>query len=178
MTAVIFNGKEFVKNKEEKLIRVLRDLGDVGKVPKLVAILVGDNLESELYLKLKRKAAERLGIDFEMKKFSGKSLPEITSFIQEKNNNPSVDGIMIELPLPKEISPISLISLIGPDKDVDCLTAENLRLLEEGKPKFVPPTVKAVGEILKEAVRLGILGDLGDLKVVVVGSEGTVGKGS
>jgi len=177
MTAIIFDGKSFAQKKEERL---MRDLGEMGKIPKLVAILIGDNPESELYVKLKRKVAERLGIGFEIKKFSGESPVEIASFIEEKNNDPEVSGIIVELPLPKKFkvqsSKFKIIEAINPKKDVDCLTSENLRLLAEGKPKFVPPTVKAVGEIIKNQ-KSKCKNQKKERKVVVVGSEGVVGKG-
>lgn len=165
MTAIIFDGKAFAKGKEEKLLKILEKLPSR---PKLAAVLVGDNPESELYLKLKQRAAERLGISFEMKRFSGKNRNEVIDFIKEKNNDSGVSGIMVELPLSEKFQ---ILDLIRPSKDVDCLTGENLRLLAEGRPRFVPPTVKAVGEILKEA------GGIAQKKVVVVGSDGSVGKG-
>ncbi len=83
----------------------------------------------------------------------------------------TVNGIIVELPLPAEWDKYIVLDKIRPDKDVDCLTSENLRLLAEGRPRFVSPTVKAVGEILKEA------GGITQKKVVVVGSDGSVGKG-
>lgn len=161
MTAIIFDGKAFAREKEEKLVETVKKLPCR---PKLVAVLVGDNPESEMYLKLKQKAAERLGIGFEFKKFSGENPQEIVSFIGEKNNDSDINGIMVELPLPPKFQ---ILDSIRPSKDVDCLTTENLRLLAEGRPRFVPPTVKAVGEILEN--RKG--------KIVVVGSKGSAGKG-
>lgn len=178
--AIIFNGREFAREKEEKLVGVIRGFGDIGKIPKLVAILVGDNPESELYLRLKEKAAKRLGIEFEWGKFRGEDPEKIISFIKEKNNDPDVNGIIVELPLPEELQiancELRILDSIEPIKDVDCLTSENKKLLEEGKPKFVPPTVMAVGEILKLQIANCKL-VMGEGKIVVVGSEGAVGKG-
>lgn len=174
---IVFDGKEFAREKEEGLIRVVRSFRDVGKTPKLVAILVGDNPESEFYLKLKEKKAGQLGIEFEFRKFSANNPHEITDFIKEKNDDSEVNGIIVELPLPEKLNQFDLLDKISPIKDVDCLTNENQKLLKQGKPKFIPPTVGAVGEILKEAVCLRDLECVEGLATVVVGSEGTVGKG-
>lgn len=175
MVAIIFNGKEFAREKEEKLVGVIRGFGDIGKIPKLVAILIGDNPESELYLRLKEKAAKRLGIEFEWGKFSGEDPEEIIDFIEKKNNDPNVTGMIVELPLPEKLRITNyewrILNAIDIKKDIDCLTEENLKLLKEGKPRFVPPTVKAVGDILKEA------GEIQGKSIVVVGSEGEVGRG-
>lgn len=176
---VIFDGKKFAREKTKELMGVMGDLRSVGKTPKMTAILVGDNQESELYLRLKEKKAKEIGIEFEFKKFSGEKPQEIIDFIEEKNNDPKVSGIMVELPLPRELQiancKLQILDAIDPKKDIDCLTSKNLRLLEEGKPRFVPPTVKAVGGILETEVGSKKL-EAGT-KVVVVGSEGTVGKG-
>jgi len=171
MTAVIFNGREFARKKTEELAKVIRNFSDIKKKPKLVAILVGDNLESRLYLSLKGRKAVQLGINFEFREFSENNPQEVIDYIEKKNMDQTVNGIIVELPLPAEWDEYIVLDKIRPDKDVDCLTSENLRLLAEGRPRFVPPTVKAVGEILKEA------GGVAQKKVVVVGSNGSVGKG-
>jgi len=184
MTALIFDGKEFAREKEgelkEKVSRVSK-VSRVPRVPKLVAILIGDNPESELYLKLKEKAAKRLGIEFEWGRFGEEDFERIVAYIDQKNNDSAVNGIIVELPLPEQLvisnKQLGILDSVDPRKDIDCLTSENVRLLDEGKPRFIPPTVKAVGEILNEAFRVGGLSDLRDLNVVVVGSKGTVGKG-
>ena len=149
---IIFDGREFAKRKTEGAIREIREIRENRGTIKLIAILVGDNPESELYLKLKEKKAKELGIEFEWGKFDGKDPAEILKFIEEKNNDLSVNGIIVELPLPEELriknQELRILNVIDSVKDIDCLTSENRKLLEEGKPRFVPPTVKAVGEIL------------------------------
>lgn len=187
--AVIFNGREFAKEKTEELVRVVGDLGNAGKKPKMVAILIGDNPESELYLRLKEKKAKEIGINFEFARFSPDKPLKIINFIKQKNDDPAVNGIIVELPLPERLQTtgygLQIINAIDVKKDVDCLTSENLKLLEEGKPKFIPPTVRAVGEILRVGMaclaedsesRWGS-GKWEKKKIVVVGSKGVVGKG-
>ncbi|PIQ69859.1 bifunctional 5,10-methylene-tetrahydrofolate dehydrogenase/5,10-methylene-tetrahydrofolate cyclohydrolase [Candidatus Shapirobacteria bacterium CG03_land_8_20_14_0_80_40_19] len=169
MTAVIFDGRAFAKEKEDKLVKLLERLP---RKPKLVAILVGGSPESELYLKLKQRMAERLGIDFEFKKFPDEKPQKIVGFINQKNADTEVNGIIVELPLP---AGFQVLDAIKPSKDVDCLTGENLRLLAEGKPRFIPPTVKAVFDILLKATQVEKLGDLKDKKICVVGDRGMVG---
>lgn len=194
MTGIIFDGKRFAGEKEEKLMGVVGGLRpsfvpptgrtsagkDIGKVPKLVAILVGENPEGELYLRLKEKVARRLGIKFEFRKFSANSPQEISYFIERKNIDSEVGGIIVELPLPPKFniqySKFKILDAINPKKDVDCLTSENLRLLKKGCPNFMPPTVKAVIEILMEATGTKSLKNLKDKRIVVVGDRGMVGE--
>jgi len=186
MTAIIFDGRQFAKERGEEIIRVVGNFRpsfakatagkDIRKAPKLVAILIGSNPESEMYLKLKEKKAAELGVIFEFRRFSEDSPQKIIEFIQEKNKDASVTGIVVELPLPDNLDKYDILDKIEPKKDVDCLTKENLRLLKEGNPRFVPPTVKAVGEILKLEIGNWKL-EAGKRKLVVVGSRGAVGKG-
>lgn len=176
MKMVVFDGKVFAKEKEEKLRKIL---GKLSKKPKLVAILVGNNPESRLYLKLKEEKARQLGIGLEFKNFSASSPQKIIDFIRKKNNNPRVNGIIVELPLPEEFRIKNLesriVNTISTKKDVDCLTSENLRLLKEGKPRFIPPTVKAVIDILQKAAGVKELDGLMGKKICVVGDRGMVG---
>ena len=171
----IFDGRLFAKNKEEKLVRVIRN---IGRTPKLTAILVGDNPESSLYLKLKEKKALQLGIGCTIKKFSGEESGEIIDFIQSENNNLATNGIILELPFPPKIrnEEQKILDSIAFKKDVDCLTSENLARLTQENELFVPPTVQAVLDILKEAEQVSDLADLKGQKIVVVGDRGMVGK--
>ena len=174
---MVFAGKKLALKKENELARrVVGFKKKFGRVPKLVAIQVGENPASELYLKMKKQAAGRVGIDFEVEKFpSLVGLTLLLHRIRVNNKNPRVDGIMVQLPLPEKLgtdnSKLEVLGSIEPTKDVDCLTPENLGRLLMGKPRFLPATVRAVIEIIGEA-----LGSPAGKNVVIVGGSNIVGK--
>lgn len=150
---ILFNGKKFAAEKEDKLKLTVVELRQKGIIPKLVSVLVGNNPGSELYLSLKRKAAERIGVEFGVKRFSKDvSFEEIISFLERCSKDRAVGGIMMQLPFPKQ-SPVyhrktAVLSAVDPRKDVDCLTPENLGLVAMGRWRFLPATVKAIIEII------------------------------
>jgi len=153
----IFNGKQFAAKKEAVLKAKVAVLKQKGQTPKLVSFLAGENPESELYTRLKKEAAGRIGIDFEVKKFTDSVAPEeFIREIEKVNQDTSVQGIMVQLPLPKKFeirnSKFEILGAIAPSKDVDGLTPENLGLVMLEKPRFLPATVKAVMEIIKGVI--------------------------
>ena len=169
----IIDGKKLAQEKREKLeekVSVLKK--KLGRPPKLVSLMIGENKASRLYLSLKEKAAQELGITFEKKIFSSQTEPgEIYRLISNLNRKKKVTGILIQLPLPKKFDPFWLVSKIDPEKDVDCLTPENLGLLLLNKPIFLPAVVKAVSLIL-ESEKIKLKGK----KMVIVGAGRFVGQ--
>ncbi len=164
MKAIIFNGKKFAEEKEKELRKKVSKLKSV---PKLVSILVGEDPSSVLYTNLKKKAAERIGVEFEIMKFPD-SIPELylIKVIKNLNNDQKVNGIMVQLPLPSALKEKTqtILNNIDKEKDMDGLTQRSA---------FIPATTKAVIRIIgiaKEKVNTG------DEKIVVVGSKGMVGK--
>jgi len=172
---MIFDGKKFAARKEKILAQKVLTLKKRGKIPRLVSILVGESPESELYLKFKKEAAKRMGIEMEIKRFPRAQAGALIRAITELNNDPKVWGIMIQLPLPEYLraptSELKILSSISTEKDVDCLTPENFGLLAMGKPRFLPATVRAVWEIIS-SLKLKIEG----LETVIVGGSNIVGK--
>lgn len=161
---IIFNGREFAKKKEKELAEKVTKLKEKGVSPKLVSILVGDNPTSALYTSLKKKAAERVGAEMDIRHFPEEILiEELVNLISDLNKDTSVHGIMIQLPLPEKLKSDTnkITSKIDPLKDVDGLNE---------KSEFISATVKAIVLIMKEAS--SYLFD----NVVVVGSTGMVGK--
>lgn len=176
---MIFDGKAFAKEKEHQLKKQVEELAQKGVTPKLVSILADDSKESALYVSIKEKFAQRIGAIFEIHKF-GVGIPkeEIIADIKKANSDSSVHGIMIQLPVENQED---ILPSILPEKDVDCLTENNLGLILIGKPKFLPATVKAVMEIITYA--LGHLGHMfGEEKwlagknICIVGASIIVGK--
>jgi methylenetetrahydrofolate dehydrogenase (NADP+)/methenyltetrahydrofolate cyclohydrolase len=168
---IVFDGKSFAAQKEQSLRVKIQSLKAKGIVPGLVSIVVGDNPASLLYTRLKKKAAERVGIEFETVGFgSNISVEKITDLISRNNVNPHVQGIMVQMPLPNNLKKYSemIVDAILPERDVDGL--------RKGSP-FVHATSRAVIEIIGEAERcLRISSGAESLKVVVVGATGMVGR--
>ena len=176
--AKIVDGKKIAQEIEGKLKREVSLLGKRGLAPKLVSIIIGEDPISHLYVRLKQKAAERVGIEFEKKVFPVAVGDEtLKMYFGLKNKDKRVHGIMVQLPIPgsgrqksKDRS-LKILSLIDPKKDVDCLTPENFGLLAMGRQRILPATVEAVLTILKHE-KVKLLGK----NIVVVGASNIVGK--
>jgi methylenetetrahydrofolate dehydrogenase (NADP+)/methenyltetrahydrofolate cyclohydrolase len=168
--AIIFDGKLFALQKNEKLKKEVLDLNTKGIFPHLASIVIGDNPASKLYVGLKKKAGEAIGIQVDVY-----YLPETTekedllTLIDTLNKDREVSGIMIQLPIPTKLVGFKneIIASIDPRKDVDGLREDSV---------YVHPTSKAVIEILNHAKNLSQMKNLSIQKICVVGSSGMVGK--
>ena len=168
--AVILDGKKL----RDKLLDELHlRTAKFDKKPKLVVILVGDNPASVIYVNNKRKFAEKAGIDSEIINYPSKvQEDELLNKIKELNEDNSVNGLLVQLPLPKHIDKSKVINTISPMKDVDCFTAVNCGKLFTGeKPYVFPCTPKGILLLLDE---YNI--ELDGKNVVVVGRSNLVGK--
>lgn len=140
--------------------------------PKVASILVGNDGGSLFYLNNQEKIALSLGMEFEKIHLSDDvTEDELIKKIENLNNDKSVNGIILQLPLPKNMDEKKIISSISPEKDIDCLTFVNQGKLYMGEEAYMPCTPKSVLEIIKS---LNI--DLEGLEVVVVGRSNIVGK--
>lgn len=169
MTAEIINGKELAENKKQALKAYLLQ---TKKEPCLAVVLVGDNPASQIYVRHKMKAAEDVGIKvclYEKEKEITKE--DLVSFIQELNRNTEINGIIVQLPLPRHIPPFEVLEAIAPDKDVDGLGSCNLGKLFVGHQALVPCTPLACLDLIKQ-----VRSDLNGLRAVVVGRSCLVGK--
>ncbi|MEJ2348020.1 MAG: bifunctional 5,10-methylenetetrahydrofolate dehydrogenase/5,10-methenyltetrahydrofolate cyclohydrolase [Patescibacteria group bacterium] len=167
METHIFKGKKFASLKENKLKEKTNDLKEKGIIPKLISIQIGENKGSSLYLSLKQKAAERIGAILEIKKFSeDEQVEEIARFIKELNKNNKIHGIMVQLPISKNLSERQneIINSISPEKDIDGMLANG---------PFLTPTVRAVMLAMEDASK--VLNLSGNEKIIVLGSKGFVG---
>jgi methylenetetrahydrofolate dehydrogenase (NADP+)/methenyltetrahydrofolate cyclohydrolase len=159
---VIFDGRAFAVQKETALREKVGRLKKRGRIPKLVSILVGEDPASVLYVNLKKRAVERIGCLLEIVRIPPDTQArELVGEIRSLNKNETVNGIMIQLPLPNGLkaSTADIIQEIDPHKDVDGL--------REDSP-FLHPTSKAILEIIEAAK--------GEGRVCVVGSTGMVGR--
>lgn len=142
-----------------------------GRRPKLAVILVGDDPASISYVKSKSKAALEVGIDFELIELAKDcDQKTIVSKIEALNSDLSVDGILVQLPLPKAINEREVLNTIRPDKDVDGLTIANAGKLFLKEDGFVPCTPLGIMAILKE---MGT--EIAGKKACVIGRSNLVG---
>lgn len=140
--------------------------------PGLAVILVGDDPASKVYVGNKIKACEKTGIgSFEHRLPATSSNDEIAALIQKLNNDATVDGILLQLPLPAGLDSDSLVQMIHPDKDVDGLTAINAGRLVAGIDGMVPCTPQGSLILLKETI-----GDLTGRTAIVIGRSLLFGK--
>ena len=149
-----FDGRKFAQKKEEDLREKIKRLGERERSLKLVDILVGEDKASYLYVTLKKKAAQRVGINFRIIKLEASVGREtLLNLVKKLNKDPAVGGILFQLPLPDQLrkQQFEIINTIDYKKDVDCLTTRRLGCVLAGKAKILPATVKAVGQILRQA---------------------------
>jgi methylenetetrahydrofolate dehydrogenase (NADP+)/methenyltetrahydrofolate cyclohydrolase len=140
--------------------------------PVLASIMVGENAGAASYVKSQQKSAEALGIDYQLHKISAEALEShLIDFIQKLNTNKSVNGIIIQMPLPAQIDYRKISQYILPEKDVEGMHPANIGKILFGKGKLIPCTPMAVMELIKET---GV--DLYGKEVVVVGHSEIVGK--
>ena len=166
--AIALGVKENIKNFIET-----RKLNGMN-IPKVASILVGNDGGSLFYLNNQEKVAISLGLEFEKIHLNDDIKEDkLIEKIKELNNDNSINGIILQLPLPKNIDEQKVISSISPEKDIDCLTFVNQGKLYMGDETFMPCTPKSVLTILKS---LNI--NLEGMEVVVVGRSNIVGKPS
>ncbi|MDX1295583.1 MAG: bifunctional methylenetetrahydrofolate dehydrogenase/methenyltetrahydrofolate cyclohydrolase FolD [Sulfurimonadaceae bacterium] len=169
----ILDGKALSKKIEEQVasdVKVLKD--ETGRVPGLAVILVGSDPASHAYVGMKKKACDRVGfysVTHEMPQDISQEAIEKT--IEMMNQNPNIDGILIQLPLPPQIDTTKLLELVAPHKDVDGFHPYNVGRLSTGLDGFVPCTPLGVMELLDEYDI-----DVKGKNAVVVGASNIVGK--
>jgi methylenetetrahydrofolate dehydrogenase (NADP+)/methenyltetrahydrofolate cyclohydrolase len=143
-----------------------------GRTPGLATVLVGDDPASAVYVRNKRKQAEEAGMrSIHEGLLETTPEDELLDLLAGLNSDDSVDGILVQLPLPDQIDQDEVISSIDPAKDVDGLTAANAGLLAQGRPGLVPCTPLGVMELLRHA---GV--DLDGAEAVIVGRSILVGR--
>lgn len=169
----IIDGKKVASEIREELKKEINKLKAKGKqVPGLVAILVGDNPASEVYVRSKGKACDEIGMLSKIEKLSSEtSEQELLSVISKYNADKNFNGILVQLPLPKHINEEKIIESILHEKDVDGFHPVNVGSLVIGKDTLLPCTPAGIQELL---VRYNI--PIKGKHVVVVGRSNIVGK--
>jgi methylenetetrahydrofolate dehydrogenase (NADP+)/methenyltetrahydrofolate cyclohydrolase len=157
----------------EKIKEAIKlEISALGKKPVLASIQIGENAGADAYVKSQKRLAENLGIDYQLHKLNQETTEiELIEFMHELNSDKSVNGIIIQMPLPAHIDYKKISQFILPEKDVEGMHPANMGKITFGNAKILPCTPFAVMELLKET---GI--DLYGKEVVVVGHSEIVGK--
>lgn len=172
MTAKIISGTQVAAEIREELKVKVDELRAKGIIPGLVMVRVGEDPASVSYVRGKTKASEELGIYSETIVFpEDASEEEVLAKVEELNKDPKVNGILVQLPLPKHIDSDKVLNALDPMKDVDGFHPVNVGKLLIGEPYFMPCTPHGVQQLL---VRSGY--DPGGKHVVICGRSNIVGK--
>lgn len=172
MTGVIMDGKAVAAQVKQTLKEEVEYMKKVGVPPKIATILVGDDPPSKIYLASKHKAAEEVGIASENHTLPGfSSEADVADLIDRLNADPSVNGILLQLPLPQHLDGMRMIERISPRKDVDGLTSANMGLLFYGQASLIPCTPRGVMELLHH-YKVPIAGS----RAVIINRSTLVGK--
>ncbi|HDC4079909.1 TPA: bifunctional methylenetetrahydrofolate dehydrogenase/methenyltetrahydrofolate cyclohydrolase FolD [Staphylococcus aureus] len=172
MVAKILDGKQIAKDYRQGLQDQVEALKEKGFTPKLSVILVGNDGASQSYVRSKKKAAEKIGMISEIVHLEETATEEeVLNELNRLNNDDSVSGILVQVPLPKQVSEQKILEAINPDKDVDGFHPINIGKLYIDEQTFVPCTPLGIMEILKHADI-----DLEGKNAVVIGRSHIVGQ--
>lgn len=176
MTAILIDGVAVSAEIRRELTQQVTVLQAEGLVPRLAVVLVGNDPASLSYVTAKAKACVEIGMQGDIHRLPGDGPPtEVTAavhaLLDQLNRDVTIDGIIVQLPLPDGVDADSLLEAIDPLKDVDGLHPENQGRLLQGRPRYLPATPHGVQQLL---VRTG--NDPGRKHVVIVGRSTLVGR--
>jgi len=172
VVAKILDGKHIAKDYRQGLQDQVQTLKAKGYTPKLSVILVGNDGASQSYVNSKKKAAEKIGMISEIIHLAEDTSEEdVLKELDRLNNDDSVSGILVQVPLPKQVSEQKILEAINPEKDVDGFHPSNIGKLYIDEQTFVPCTPLGIMEILKHADI-----DLEGKNAVVIGRSHIVGQ--
>ena len=172
MTGTKIDGLEVAKNVKQNVSEIVTKLSEHGIKPCLATILVGENPASQTYVRNKHKACEEVGITTQDHQPSADITQEkLNALIDSLNNDTSVHGILLQLPLPSGLNEFEATSRILPEKDVDGLTPHNVGLLSIGSGILKPCTPSGIIEML-EYYKISLEGK----NVVIINRSNLVGK--
>ncbi len=173
MAAKILDGKKLSAKILKNLKQEIQELKIRHKsAPHLAVILVGNNPASQVYVNIKKKRSQEIGMDFSLHKFPENiTEKKIIKTINKLNKNKKIDGIIVQLPLPKHLDERKILDKIAPEKDVDGLTIQNLGALFAGHPYFIPCTPAGIIELIKSTRK-----NLSGKRAVIIGRSNIVGK--
>lgn len=152
----LISGKKIANELAEDLKDAVADLKNQGVTPGLTVILVGENHASKVYVRNKKRRAEDLGINFDLIKYDADvTQAELVQKIEELNADVNVDGILVQLPLPKTIDEETIVNLVAAEKDVDGFNPVNFGHLWQNDATVIPSTAGGIMTLLdKSGVKL------------------------
>ncbi len=161
------------KATSEKRLEILKErIEESGLYPRLATVIVGEDPGSKLYVRMKHRACERVGIgSIGVELPEGTTTKEVLEAVGRLNSDPDINGILVQLPLPAQIDTTRVIDAVAPGKDVDGFHPYNLGRLLAGDPVFAPCTPQGIMTILEE-YRIPVSG----VHAVVVGRSIDVGR--
>ena len=166
---MILDGKKIAEMRQ-KILK--EEILSSGLCPQLATVIVGSDPASQMYIRMKHRACEQVGISSAGMELSGDATTgQVLEAVAQLNNDPDIHGILIQLPLPKQVDTERVIASVRPDKDVDGFHPFNLGLLFSGRPRFVPCTPKGIMTLLAEYKI-----ELAGTRAVVVGRSIDVGR--
>jgi methylenetetrahydrofolate dehydrogenase (NADP+) / methenyltetrahydrofolate cyclohydrolase len=172
MSSALISGKEIGQEIRNELTERINTLKNQDITPGLAVILVGNNSASKTYVSNKQKTCEALGMHSRLLSFeSDLSENELVEAIQSLNQDPEIHGILVQLPLPKQITESKVLAAISPDKDVDGFHPINVGKMMLGQETFLPCTPYGVMKLLEYS---GI--EIAGKHAVVIGRSHIVGK--
>ncbi len=172
MTAQIIDGKQVAADMREELKNEVAQLKEKGIVPGLGVILVGEDPASQSYVTAKERACENIGLYSDDNRLpADTSQEELMALVEKMNKDPKINGILVQLPLPKGLNEAEVLLAIDPAKDVDGFHPVNVGKMVVGEKAFLPCTPHGVIQLLK---RSGVT--IEGAEVVIVGRSNIVGK--
>lgn len=172
MESKLINGRELSQILRTRMKKEIEVLSQASIKPGLVVVLVGDDPASALYVKNKEKACREIGIESETIRLSADTREdELLNLVQRLNKDPRYHGILVQVPLPDQISEQKILEAVNPLKDVDCFHPENVGRLVSGKPYVLPCTPAGIVELIFFA---GVSTE--GKHVVILGRSNIVGK--
>lgn len=171
MTAEVLNGREIAKDYRAGLAEEVEKLKSQGITPNLTVVIAGNDGASLSYVRSKNKAAEKVGMTSDIVHLPEEATEEdVLNEVRRLNNDDSVHGILVQVPLPDQVDENKVLEAISPEKDVDGFSPINIGRLYTGQRTFVPCTPLGIMELLKHT------GPLEGKDVAVIGRSHIVGQ--
>lgn len=171
MSAELLNGREIAKDYRAGLQEQVEALKEKGITPNLTVVIVGNDGASLSYVKSKNKAAEKIGMASDIVHLEESATEEeVLDTVRRLNEDENVHGILVQVPLPKQVDENKVLEAIAPEKDVDGFSPINIGRLYTGQETFIPCTPLGIMELLKHT------GSLEGKDVAVIGRSHIVGQ--
>lgn len=173
MAAILLDGKRIAQEIQSEIRQAVGQfIAEGNPSPTLAAVLVGDDPASQVYVRNKEQACHRSGMQSQLIRLAGSSTTDdVLGLVRQLNQDTKVSGILVQLPLPRQINTQSVLDTVDANKDVDAFHPHNVGLISQGRPRFLPCTPHGVLQLLKR-YQLKTAGK----HVCIIGRSDIVGK--